>query len=197
MDEGKIGRISTGNSDLGVRPTVYVDLSRLNIGSGSGSKDNPYQLLPTGSVAVAPVVQETVAEEAPVEQEPVEEYTEPQQSGGIPIIDFSDEENLTDDPELYPAGMIEEVDDSFYYTGEEDDEGQDESPAQSGGIPLYVEEPDDAQGFTGTVDQSSLNEHYPALTAQGFLPDGQNGSILEKQSENGNTKGRNKGCSTD
>ena len=185
MDEGKIGRISTGNSDLGVRPTVYVNLSLLSIGSGSGSMDNPYQLLPTGGAYVAPVpaVQETVVEQVSVEQEPVEEYAEPQQGGGIPIIDFSDEENLTDDPDVYPVGSIPEVDDSFYYTGEETDDGQDEAQSQSGGIPLYVEEPDDAQGFTGTVDQSSLNEHYPALTAQGFLPDGQNEFVYANEAE--------------
>ena len=141
MDEGKIGRISTGNSDLGVRPTVYVNLGLLNIGSGNGSMDNPYQLLPTGGAYVAPVPavqEEPVVEEVPVEQEPVEEYTEPQQGGGIPIVDFSDEENLTDDPDMVPAGSIPEVDDSYYYTGEDADGGQDETSAKVGGIPLYV-----------------------------------------------------------
>ena len=143
MDEGKIGRISTGNSDLGVRPTVYVNLGLLNIGSGNGSMDNPYQLLPTGGAYVAPVPavqEEPVVEEVPVEQEPVEEYTEPQQGGGIPIVDFSDEENLTDDPDMVPAGSIPEVDDSYYYTGEDTDDGQDETSAKGGGIPLYVED---------------------------------------------------------
>ena len=44
MDEGKIGRISTGNTDLGVRPAVTVDLTLLTIVGGDGTMANPYQL---------------------------------------------------------------------------------------------------------------------------------------------------------
>ena len=61
MDEGKIGRISTGNSDLGVRPAVYVDLSLVRIQGGSGAMASPYQLAP---LAQAPVPAETVQAEA-------------------------------------------------------------------------------------------------------------------------------------
>ena len=53
MDEGKIGRISTGNSDLGVRPAIHVDLMQLSIVSGSGSMTSPYQLVPLGQEATA------------------------------------------------------------------------------------------------------------------------------------------------
>lgn len=192
MDEGKIGRISTGNSDLGVRPTVYVDLSRLTIGSGSGTMENPYQLLPIGGASAAqPVKQETAwqQEEQPVYEAPSEqgvpEYIEPQQGGGIPIISFDEETNdeyLTDDPEQYPAGAITEVSDDFYYTGEEDNAPL-ETSTQTGGIPLLVEEPAAPDGFAGTVTAGELNEHFPSLTAQGFLPDGQSEFVYANESE--------------
>ena len=46
MDEGKLGRVSVGNTDLGVRPAINVDLSLLQIAGGSGAFDAPYQLIP-------------------------------------------------------------------------------------------------------------------------------------------------------
>ncbi|MBQ7655182.1 MAG: phosphodiester glycosidase family protein [Clostridia bacterium] len=184
MDEGKIGRISTGNSDLGVRPTVYVNLSLLSLGSGNGTKDAPYQLLPSGG---APIAQTplTIQQPLPIVEattEPVAQTIVPEQSDGIPIIDFSDEQSdefLTDDPDLYPAGSLEIVGDDFYPTG--DDDGWDDSSAQTG-LPVY-EQPADQQGFTGTVDPSTLNEHFPALTAQGFLPDGQSEFVYANEAE--------------
>ena len=183
MDEGKIGRISTGNSDLGVRPTVYVDLTRLTIGSGSGTMDNPYQLLPIGA---APAVAETQPqpEEEPadsaVDVPEVPVPSEEPQGDGIPIIDFSDEtsdETLTDDPDTIPSGAYAQVEDDFYYTGEDD------ASAQSGGIPLLEEEPAAQGGFTGTVDAGSLNENFPPLTAQGFLPEGENEFVYANENE--------------
>ena len=53
MDEGKSGRISTGNSDLGVRPAIHVDLTLLSILSGSGTMASPYQLVPLGQESAA------------------------------------------------------------------------------------------------------------------------------------------------
>ena len=43
-DEGATGILSTGNSDMGVRPTVYVDLSLLSLTGGSGSMADPWVL---------------------------------------------------------------------------------------------------------------------------------------------------------
>ena len=44
--QGKIGRISSGNTDIGVRPTVFLDLSRVDILSGEGTFDMPFVLAP-------------------------------------------------------------------------------------------------------------------------------------------------------
>ncbi|MBR5111516.1 MAG: phosphodiester glycosidase family protein [Clostridia bacterium] len=183
MDEGKIGRISTGNSDLGVRPTVYVNLDMLTIGGGSGTMDSPYQLLSAASSSSpqTPYVAEQQVTVEPVYTEEPEQIIEPQQGGGIPIADFSDDEYLTDDPDIAPAGAIEEVGDDFYYTGDED-EGRND-PSSQGGIPPYTEEADTQVGYTGTADLSKINENFPALTAQGFLPDGQNEFVYENESE--------------
>ena len=59
MDEGKVGRISTGNSDLGVRPAIHVDLRLLSIASGTGSFDSPYVLSSQAHPAPAPVLDPT------------------------------------------------------------------------------------------------------------------------------------------
>ena len=183
MDEGKIGRISTGNSDLGVRPTVYVNLNALSISGGNGTMDSPYQLLSSASAPViqAPQVTEQQETAEPVYYEQSEQTTETPQGGGIPIVDFSDDEYLTDDPDLYPSGSIEEVGDDFYYTGDEDD-GLDSGSVQDN-IPLFTEEATAPGGFAGTVDLSALNENYPALTAQGFLPDGQSEFVYANENE--------------
>lgn len=44
MDEGKLGTVPCGNVDLGIRPCVYINLSKISINGGSGTKDDPYQL---------------------------------------------------------------------------------------------------------------------------------------------------------
>ena len=44
MDDGKLGTVPCGNVDLGVRPVVYINLSKVSINGGSGTKDDPYQL---------------------------------------------------------------------------------------------------------------------------------------------------------
>ncbi|MBR1585709.1 MAG: phosphodiester glycosidase family protein [Clostridia bacterium] len=44
MDDGKVGRISVGNSDLGARPAITVDLSKLTIQSGDGTLSSPFLL---------------------------------------------------------------------------------------------------------------------------------------------------------
>ena len=47
MDEGKLGFISTGNPDLGVRPAIYLDLDKVTIVSGKGTMESPYVLQST------------------------------------------------------------------------------------------------------------------------------------------------------
>jgi len=54
MDDGKLGTVPCGNVDLGVRPCVHVDLSQLIIAGGSGTKDDPYQLVNPNAAAVEP-----------------------------------------------------------------------------------------------------------------------------------------------
>lgn len=44
MDGGKTGILSAGNSDMGVRPVITLDLSKVQIVSGSGTLDSPYLL---------------------------------------------------------------------------------------------------------------------------------------------------------
>lgn len=44
MDGGKTGILSAGNSDMGVRPVITLDLSKVTIVSGSGTQASPYVL---------------------------------------------------------------------------------------------------------------------------------------------------------
>lgn len=68
MDEGKLGRVSTGNQDLGVRPAITIDLKQLTIASGSGTKQDPYVLISTAPVIVVPTAEPVV--DAPVVETP-------------------------------------------------------------------------------------------------------------------------------
>lgn len=71
MDEGKTGRLSVGNPDMGVRPAINVDLRQLVIAGGSGSMDSPYQLAPlndavqSAAPAVTPVPETAAPAETP------------------------------------------------------------------------------------------------------------------------------------
>lgn len=47
LDGGAIGRTAVNAKDRGVRPVVFVDLSRVAINGGTGTMDNPYRLIPT------------------------------------------------------------------------------------------------------------------------------------------------------
>lgn len=70
MDDGKLGTVPCGNVDLGVRPVVYINLSKVSINGGSGTKDDPYQL--ASMVEAALPTQPTQAPAAPT-QAPVME----------------------------------------------------------------------------------------------------------------------------
>jgi hypothetical protein len=126
MDEGKIGRISTGNSDLGVRPTVYVNLNLLNIGSGSGSVDNPYQLLPTGSAYVAPVP--AVQEEPVVEEKPV--TIENEEPSMAPLVDFVSEPEPAVESKPEPEVVSESESESVIEESVELEATEEEAPEE-------------------------------------------------------------------
>jgi len=130
MDEGQIGRISTGNSDLGVRPTVYVDLSALSLSGGSGSMADPW-VLTAGPDTALPEAAETPAlpEDTPV---PEEESLD----GPVP-------EAAAEQPPDEPA------------------KDAPEAPAE------------DVPEAETTGAAAEADERFPALTAQGFLPDGE------------------------
>ena len=118
MDEGAIGHLSTGNSDMGVRPTVYIDLSQLTVSGGSGAMSDPWVL----TVLSADVPDAPTEEPVP---EPTPEATE------APVQDAPD---VTPEPEAEPEPT--------------------EIPAQ----PKAAVEAD---------------PHFPALTAEGYLPEGE------------------------
>ena len=151
MDEGKIGRISVGNSDLGVRPAVYVDLSLLRIQGGSGTLSSPYQLIPAQEEAAGAVSEVSVpAAKTPVSQ------PEPTQApvDDIPVVILA-----TAQPAAETVKPAEEA-------TEAPAEAATEAPAEAPAAEAK-------QGFTAAADPAGIHELFPTLTAEGFLPEGE------------------------
>ena len=142
MDEGKIGRVSVGNPDLGVRPCIYLDLSLLSIAGGSGAMNDPYQLMADAaalpaSTPEAVAAQPTVAPVPDVEDAP----TAAAPTGALAV------ENV---PTAVPVPA--------------------QQPASAG------------QGFTAAANPDSIHEKFPALTEQGFLPEGESEFVYKDES---------------
>lgn len=150
MDEGKIGRISTGNSDLGVRPAVYVDLSLLHIQSGSGTLSSPYALAPGQGAAAegSASVSQPEPTNAPADE--------------LPVVILA---TANPQPTQAPADDIPTV---ILATAEPKTETQTPAP-EAAKAPAA----EGKQGFTAAADPAGIHERFPELTAEGFLPEGE------------------------
>ncbi len=159
MDEGKIGRISTGNTDLGVRPAVTVDLTKLTIAGGDGTLANPYQLalLPPEP---EPVPSEDETEPAePDETEPADaDGTEPAEPDGSEPVDTDVTE--PDEPDANIPADTDETDQP------------EPEPAPAAKI-----------GFTAAANPDTIHEKFPKLTEEGFLPEGEPEFVYENEEE--------------
>ena len=55
--DGGIGHIEVGRDNEGVRPIVTVDMNKLKIGGGDGTKEDPYRIVPIeGRITSPPLV---------------------------------------------------------------------------------------------------------------------------------------------
>ncbi len=162
MDEGKIGRISTGNSDLGVRPAVYVDLSLLHIQSGSGTLSSPYALVPgQGNASEASAsVSQPEATQAPIDN--------------LPVVILA---TANPAPTQAPADEIPTV---ILATAEPKTETQAPAPEVTVS-PTEAPSAEAKQGFTAAADPASIHELFPTLTAQGFLPEGEEEFVYQDE----------------
>ena len=179
MDEGKIGRISTGNSDLGVRPAITVDLSKLTILSGSGSLSSPYVLSASIHEPTAKPQQEAVQIALPeAEPEPEAPAVEEEAPTAAPT---QKPEAAKQAVNVLPTVSPEELERLFALQ-----KGETEKPAaepettpaptenpQPAATPAPTEEPAPEGGFTAAANLDAVNEHFPALNSLGFLPDGE------------------------
>lgn len=202
MSEGKLGRVPCGNVDLGIRPCVYVDLSMLSIASGNGTKDSPYVLqagpAPTEAPTVVPTEVSTVAPtavpteipaaateapaQAPVAQEqptavPAAATQAPitQQQGTvgsitIPIIVTNQATPVVSVATQAPAVQPTQA------------PAVTEAPAAAQATEIPAPQPEAEQqpaqapaggAFTAAANPETIHELFPELTAEGFLPDGQ------------------------
>lgn len=189
MDEGKIGRISTGNSDLGVRPAITVDLSLLSIQSGDGTFSSPYALVPIGGEAavlpqesaVQPALPEATeipaAALAPAATDtPAQPTAAPRQDtaqqpiGVLPTVSpeelarlFALQNGETAAPTNAPAPVDLVPEATLEPT---------EAPLPTE-VPLPTEEPVPEGVFTAAADPATIHEKFPALDRFGFLPEGE------------------------
>ena len=162
MDEGKIGRISVGNSDLGVRPAVYVNLSLLYIQSGSGALSSPYALFPgQGNAAEASA---SVSQPEPT-QAPADD---------LPVVILA---TANPAPTQAPADDIPTV---ILATAEPKAETQAPAP-EATETPTEAPAAEEKQGFTAAADPAGIHELFPNLTAQGFLPEGEEEFVYQDE----------------
>ena len=61
-DEGEIGRINVITEDLGMRPACYLDMTKVEIVSGTGTMEDPY-VLNAAAPAAAPAENEPAADD--------------------------------------------------------------------------------------------------------------------------------------
>ena len=160
MDEGKIGRISTGNSDLGVRTAIHVDLKVVSILSGNGSFDAPYALSSQAVSAPSPILVPTVIPtEAPVEA--------PAPAAVTP----AEMPDATEAPASSHHSNMDPVKDTGNQPAEAPAEGPTEAPDEP---PVETEAPvPQSAGFSAAANPATIHEKFPALTAEGFLPEGE------------------------
>lgn len=143
MDEGKTGRVSVGNPDLGVRPCVYLDLSLVTIAGGNGTMSNPYQL-----------VMDTAALPEP---SALPEAT-PQAAAQPTATPIADDAPVVVLPTSEPAQSVPTA------------------------VPAPTQPPVSAgQGFTAAANPDSIHEKFPALTEQGFLPEGESEFVYKDE----------------
>ncbi len=186
MDEGKIGRISTGNSDLGVRPAVYVNLNLMRIQGGNGALASPYELavgreepLPQVTIAELEAANpQPESDETPVDELPavISATAEPEPAQALPddipvviLADLGLDAGQTPADEGVPAGE-EPAGETETETAEEPAPEIAEAPAAE---PAAAPAADAKQGFTAAADPAGIHERFPALTAEGFLPEGE------------------------
>ena len=158
MDEGKIGRISVGNSDLGVRPAITVDLSLLHIQGGSGALASPYELTLSAGAAVQAAVTEAPGVQPEATQTPADD---------IPVVILA-----TAQPEAAqaPADDIPVV---VLSTAQPETARQPEPQPAETAAPAPAADAAGKQGFTAAANPETIHELFPALTAEGFLPEGE------------------------
>ena len=189
MDEGKIGRISTGNSDLGVRPAITVDLSLLTIASGSGSFTSPYVLVPIGGEAAAaqaePAAQPTFDASAAIAETPVPATEAPAPAPEPTFPPAQAQQNSAEQSvNVLPTVSPEELARLFALQN-----GQAADPAKATAQPTAIDTPTEAPApteppeptatplpegvFTAAANPETIHEKFPALTGLGFLPEGE------------------------
>lgn len=157
MDGGKTGILSSGNSDMGVRPVITLDLSKVTIVSGSGTQAAPYVLEadPVSTPAEAPA--------EPIPAVPAD---------AVPLEVSQPENQPAPEPEPEPAPAPE--------TEPAPAPEPEPAPApQPEPAPAALTVPAREGGFTAGSDPRFIRAEFPPLTAEGFLPEGEAEFVYE------------------
>ena len=186
MDEGKTGRLSVGNPDMGVRPAIYLNTALADTTGGSGTKDDPIRLVVTDETLLNAGITDVTGEpdeaeqpeDVPGQQEPVDETAEPVKA----VTEAVENEPAQ---EAAPVRVTEEDEASFGASStietnigltlemieSETDEGNAGSevvPAEESTSPVSSK-----AAFSAAADPASIHPLFPTLTAEGFLPEGE------------------------
>ena len=156
MDDGKIGRISVGNSDLGARPAITVDLSVLSILSGSGTFASPYVLAPDGEALLEEIPQPIAPEAAEEPDQGEESAPSAAPTNEEPIADAAP--GAEEEPTMAEEPAVEET------------PAAEEQPAPA---PAPKPVSSTSAMFAAAADPARIHEAFPELTVDGFLPDGE------------------------
>lgn len=150
MDEGKTGRLSVGNPDMGVRPAVNVDLTKLIITGGNGSIESPYQLTAANAV---------------IEETPVPVTAAP----ALPVVTVAP----TDAPAVSGnenSGTVSMPGSSVLPQTTEVPAANTDAENQTATV---------STGFTAAGKAENIHAGFPTLTAEGFLPEGESEFVLQ------------------
>lgn len=158
MDEGKTGILSVGNSDMGVRPAITLDLSQVSILSGDGTLSSPFLLASNAE----PV--ETAVPSA----EPVTEVYQSATEAPGPTAKPTATPKPTKKPTATPKPTKTPKPTATPKATKE---------------PITAASKDFV-AFTAAADPQYILEQFPELTEEGFLPEGE-AEFVYQDAENG------------
>lgn len=152
MNDGAVGRISVGNSDLGARPAITLDLSKVQILSGSGTKSDPFLLAVEGDDGEVTAAYQA-APTATAKPTATVKATKTPKPTKTPKATKTPKPTATPKTSAAPKAT--------------------EAPSHKTSAGLVA--------FTSGADKAYILPEFPELTAEGFLPEGREEFVYQDE----------------